>query len=75
MCEGGAENKQQELASRLTVQSGQEEEDSTQFNSVEGGLVQEQSHLSDCLEFLKQNVHNLFTDDMRPKLNFYSLKL
>ncbi len=58
------------------MQSGQEEEiDSTQFNSVEGGLVQEQSHLSESLEFLKQNVHNLFTDDMRAKLNFYSLKL
>jgi hypothetical protein len=58
------------------VQSGQEEEeDSTQFNSVEGGLVQEQSHSSECLEFLKQNVLNLFTDDMRAKLNFYSLKL
>jgi hypothetical protein len=57
------------------VQGGQEEEDSTQFNSVEGGSVQEQSHLSECLEFLKKNVHNLFTDDMRAKLNFYSLKL
>ncbi len=57
------------------MQSGQEEEDSTQFNSVEGGSVQEQSHLSECLEFLEQNVHNLLTDDMRAKLNFYSLKL